>query len=310
MIYTVTGAIKKEALGMTLSHEHIAWDGGDDNEQMYFDRIYDEDKTEAMFKLLSPLFGKLSEAGCRSVVEASPPEGWQNLKLMQKLSKASGVSLIANTGMIFSKNVFRVHRELFDTELAERWISDFENGLDSVNGIVIKPAFIKIFMSKGKLPEVDKNILKAAIIASKATGMPVHCHIMEAATAEEVMELLDGERFDMSKFLWAHACNEGNLGVIEKAAAKGMWLGFDMIKRGTYDKHLSLIREAIAKGYENKILLSQDYDFYEETKAWPGDNPCISLFSEFVPHCIENGISREVLSGILIQNPADYLDMK
>lgn len=37
--------------------------------------------------------------GCETIVEASPPLGGQNLMLMQKLSKASGVNIIVNTGL-------------------------------------------------------------------------------------------------------------------------------------------------------------------------------------------------------------------
>lgn len=310
MIYTVTGPVRKEELGATLSHEHLYWNS-EYVEEMYFERKYDEERLERLYNVLLPVFCKLYQVGCGAVAETSMPGGGQNLKLMQKLSKASGVKLIANTGMIFSNHVYQIHQAAFEKELAERWIKDFKDGLDVIDDIVIRPSHIKIFLSRGKLPEVDKKMLKAAAMASKETGMPIHCHIVEAKTAEEAILLLDDESFDFSKFLWAHAGYEANQAVIEKAAAKGMWLGFDIIKANAdnYAKYCTLIRNAIAAGYYDKILLSQDYDFYEEASEHADQHPCASLFTDFIPYCEAHGIKRKDMMDILTHNPANYFDI-
>lgn len=309
MIYTVTGPIKKEELGITLSHEHIAWDSQAD-ERLYFDRVYDEKKIEQLYDKLLPVFQKLYQAGCRAVAETSPPEGGQNLKLMQKLSKASGVRIIANTGLVFSKNVYRIHKKDYERELADRWIEDFENGLDIIDGVVIKPSHIKIFVSRGRLPEVERKILGAAVVTSKATGLPVHCHINEALTANEVFDFLEGIKCDYSRFLWAHANYEGNQETIKRAAGMGMWLGFDSIRLGSHSKNCDLIKWAVNSGYQDRILLSQDYDFYEEYMENGNAHPCASIFTDFIPYCEENGISRSTIMNIMTENPAKYFDIK
>ena len=58
MIYTVTGPISKEELGVTLSHEHIAWDTQAED-SLYFDKAYDEDKIKQQFDMLLPVFQSL-----------------------------------------------------------------------------------------------------------------------------------------------------------------------------------------------------------------------------------------------------------
>ncbi|HYF74945.1 MAG TPA: hypothetical protein VD757_00040, partial [Candidatus Nitrosocosmicus sp.] len=229
MIYTATGPIRKEELGVTLSHEHIAWDSQAD-ERVYFDRLYDEEKINRLYDKLLPVFQKLYQVGCRAVAEASPPEGEQNVKLMQRLSKATGVRIIPNTGLFFSKNVYRIHRENYEKQLASRWIEDFEKGLDIIEDVVIRPSHIKIFVSRGKLPEVERKILEAAVVASKTTSIPVHCHIIEASSVNEVFDFLESINCDFSKFLWAHASYEVNEETIRRAADMGMWLGFDTIR--------------------------------------------------------------------------------
>ncbi|HYE81562.1 MAG TPA: hypothetical protein VEG39_05255 [Clostridia bacterium] len=308
MIYTVTGPVRKEELGVTLSHEHIAWDTQAD-ERLYFDKIYDEEKIEQLYNKVLPVFQKLYQTGCRAVAETSPPEGGQNLKLMQKLSKASGIRIIPNTGLALSKNVYRIHKENYERELTERWIDDFENGLDTIDGVTIKPSHIKIFVSRGRLPEVERRVLGAAAAASSTVGIPVHCHIIEAITANEVFDFLESIKCDFTEFLWAHAGYEGNEETIGRAADMGMWMGFDNIKPDNYTKHCGLIKKAVRNGYQNRILLSQDYDFYEESTEKGDAHPCASLFTDFIPYCEENGLSRDTILNMMTSNPAEFYDI-
>jgi phosphotriesterase-related protein len=225
------------------------------------------------------------------------------------LSKATGVRIIANTGLFFSKYVYRLHGTNYEKELAERWIEDFEMGLDTIDGVIIRPSHIKIFISRGKLPEVEKKILSAAVTASKATGLPIHCHIIEAATAQEVFDFLETIGYDPCKFLWAHASYEGNKEAIKRAVSIGIWMGFDMIKPGTYPKYCTLIKEAVKAGYQDRILLSQDLDFYDEVIGKGNTHPCASIFTDFIPYCEENGLSKDEIYKIMSDNPANFYNI-
>lgn len=308
MIYTVTGPIGKEELGVTLSHEHIAWDDYAD-ERLYFDRVYDEDKTKQLYYKLLPVFEKLYREGCRAVVETSTPGGGQNLKLLQKLSKASGVRIIPNTGLVFSKNVYRIHGENYEKQLAARWIEDFRNGLDIIDDVVIKPSHIKIFVDRGRLSQVDKKVLEAAVMASQAVNIPVHCHIIEAATANEVFDFLESIKCVFSRFLWAHAGFEGHEETIKRAADMGMWLGFDNIRADNYSRYCKLIKNTVKAGYSTRLLLSQDYDFHEELKEKGDAHPCAGIFTDFLPFCEERGLTRDTILEMMTVNPAEFYDI-
>jgi len=240
MIHTVTGPINKEELGVTLSHEHISWDSTD-TYTLYFDKVYDEEKLEDKYSKTLPVFNRLYELGCKAIVETSPPWGGQNVKLLQKLSQASGIKVIPNTGRVFTpehtKYAYEIHKESYEKDLAKRWIEDFDNGLDTINNVVIRPGYIKLLIgddNDDKLSEIDRKILQAAIITSKATGLPIHCHLLEAKTAEDALSIVEKEKLDFTKFLWAHASHEGNFDVIDKAFSKGAWIGeFYFIKSST-----------------------------------------------------------------------------
>ncbi|MFZ5967397.1 MAG: hypothetical protein ACOYVK_09525 [Bacillota bacterium] len=309
MIYTVNGPIAKEEMQAALCHEHFKWET-DENyaNQLYFDKKYDDAKIEEAFQALLPVLQKLYASGCRTMVEASPPIGGQDIKLLRKLSLASNMNIIPCTGPHLPKYVYRIHSEKYAEQLAAQWIKDFESGLDTIDGVTVKPGHIKLLLNKGKLSDVDREMLRAAVMTNKKTGIPIHCHILEAAMAEEVMDLLEREEADFGKFLWSHTLNDKNDEVINRALKLGMWLGLDMIKKNAYEKNMNFIKEAITGGVENRILLSQDYELYDESIAHGEDHPCASFFTDFIPYCIANDISADTLERIISKNPAEFYD--
>ena len=61
--------------------------------------------------------------------------------------------------------------------------------------------------------------------------------------------------------------------------------------------------------YNHQVLLSQDYDLYDESKRQDGIQRYCAFFNEFVPSCIENGISPEVMESMMTTNPAAFFDI-
>lgn len=310
MIYTVTGPIKKSEMGRTLGHEHFNWI--DDNtfaSSMYFEKIYDDLYNQKMFHKLMPILKGLKAANCQSIVEASPPLGGQNLKLLYEFSKATDINIIPCTGISVPKNAFEIFRDGFVDQLAQRWVSDFEVGLDTIDGICIKPAYIKLLLDRGPLSAVDEGMVKAAALASNKTGMPIQCHILEAKHVKGVLKILEAMNVPPSKFLWAHADYEGKIDIILEVVKRGYWLGFDMIREASYENRKYLINHALTHGYADKILLSQDYDFYEEYENIDSVNRCRSFFTEFIPYCVQRGISEILLEKIITENPSNFYDI-
>ena len=314
MINTVTGKIEKEDLGITLAHEHLVW-CEDKAQYLYFDKKYDEKEIEDLYNSLLPVFKGLYQQGCRAVAETSPPYGGQNLKLMQKLSKASGVKIIPNTGLAFTGHVYQIHKEGFAEQVAQRWVKDYKEGLDTINGTIIRPSHIKILLCHNDgLSEFNREKLRAAVIASRSTDLPIHCHIQGKETAEDVIDFLVKENFNFENFLWAHASHKTDKEwnkTLQRAISTGMWLGFDMIKDpDEYGKYVKLIKKAIDEKYAERILLSQDYDFYEEVSEKGANHPCLNLFTDFIPYCQENGLDRDIIFDIMTKNPANFYSIE
>ena len=310
MIYTVRGPIPKSELGVTLEHEHIKWEVDEClANTMYFDKKYQEEEIQSDLECIMPILLAIKEKGGKSVVEASPPIGGQNLKLLYELSKQADMNIIPCTGWNMTKQIYDVFPKYFEEQLANRWIKDFKEGLDTIDGIVIRPGYIKLLLERGLLSNVDKAMLIAAVKASKETGMPIHCHILEAKMVYKVIQVLDKEEADYNKFLWAHADEEAHKETVKLAAEKGMWIGIDNVRKGTSPKELELLNYVLSLGFGNKVLLSQDYDFYTEAKKSMEDHPCTTIFDEFIPYCSENGIEKQEIIRIMTENPANFYDL-
>lgn len=311
MIYTARGPIQKSELGVTLEHEHIKWESDEFHaNSMYFDKKYREEEIKSDLEYIMPIMLDIKAKGGKSVVEASPPIGGQNVRLLNELSERADMHIIPCTGWNMTKQLYDVFSLHFEDQLANRWIKDFQEGLDTIDGIVIRPGYIKLLLDRGELSKVDKAMLIAAVRASKKTGIPIHCHILEAKMVHEVIEVLDTENADYHKFLWAHADEESNKETIKLAAEKGMWIGIDNVGRGTSPKKFELLSYVMSLGYSHKVLLSHDRDFYAEAIESIENHPCTVIFDEFIPYCSANGIDKQEIIRMMTENPANFYDVE
>ena len=239
MIYTVRGPIDKLEMGKTLAHEHINEISDEDFAcKMYFNKQYDEDYNHEILEKIIPILYELRASGCQTIVEATPPLLGQNLKLLHDLSHQTNINIIPCTGMNISKYSHHIFKEKFVEQLANRWIQDFKEGLDVIDNVSIKPGYIKLLIDRGGVSAVDEAMLKAAAIACNATGMPIHCHLLEAKHIFKVLTILERMDVPPHKFVWAHADNESHLETILKVVKKGYWVGFDKIREGTYEARI------------------------------------------------------------------------
>jgi len=309
MIYTVLGPIDKEALGVTLPHEHFKWETDEQKcYDMYYSGKYDETAIEESYQIILPVMIKLKALGIDSIVEASPPIGGQNIQLLHRLSKDSGIRIIPSTGWNVPKEMYEVFPDRFAEQLSNRWTKDFEQGLGTIDGCIIRPSYIKLLLDRGALNTSDKKMLEAAIMTSNKTGMGIHCHILEAEAVPPVLDLLKDNKMNMERFIWAHADYDADKTMVQKVLETGAFVGIDSVQEKHYEKCCDLLQWVIELGYEDKVFLSEDLDFFEESTD-EDEMRCGRLISSFLPYCISRGISSEILRYILTINPSTFYNI-
>jgi phosphotriesterase-related protein len=303
---TVLGMVPASRLGRTLVHEHVLVDfiGAEKIAPGRYD-------PEEVFQKALPYLEKLKAAGGETLVECTPEYIGRDARLLRRLSKASGLHIITNTGFYGAaedKYVPRLaYKETVD-ELAMRWAREFEDGIPPDN---IRPGIMKVGVDSGPLSEIDDKLIRAAARAHKRTGLAIASHTGDGVAALAQLAVLKEEDVNPSAFIWVHAQNEPDPGYHQRAAALGAWVEFDGISPQTLGQHAELVLAMKRTGYLRRTLLSQDAGWYHVGEPGGGEfRGYETLFTEFLPALRKAGFSEEEVSTLVVRNPRRALALR
>jgi phosphotriesterase-related protein len=306
-IMTVRGPIKSEDLGTCLHHEHIVSRFGEDPEE-HASYDYDHALSDVV-----PYLKFMQELGCNSIMCCTTKYFGRDVKLLQKISEASGMHLIANTGYYGAANDRYIPEFAFKAsanEIAKLWVDEFTDGID---GSDIKPGFIKVGIDNGPLSEIDAKLVRAGAICHKATGLTLQVHTGDNIDAvNKQLSILREEGVSPAAWVWIHAQNVKNKEDLLPAAEKGAWISLDALRTANYyeqrngatftvDRHLELLLFLKEKGYLNQVLLSHDGSSYPQQGK--SKRTFEVLFTTFIPMMKVAGISDDEIHQITVENP-------
>lgn len=298
-IETVTGPIAPEALGLTLMHEHVLVDfiGASAVSPSRYDA------GEAFTSIL-PHLEQARQLGCETLVECTPAWLGRDPHLLKRLSEASGVRILTNTGYYGAAGDKFVPAHAFtetDRQLAARWIAEWKHGID---GTGIRPAFMKIGVDEGPLSDIDAKIVRAAAETHLATGMPIASHTGDGVAAIAQLDLLDAAKVPLDAFIWVHAQGEKDEAFHADAARRGAWVEFDGIGPSSVERHVDLVARMKKQGLLERVLVSHDAGWYRVGEPGGGTfRPYDTLFSRFVPALKAGGFSTADVHQLLVENP-------
>jgi phosphotriesterase-related protein len=300
-IRTVLGDIHPEELGPTLSHEHIICDfiGA------YRANRYRYDPGEA-FEVMLPYLKAVHRLGITGFVDCTPAYIGRDEKLLARLSSASKVHILTNTGLYKEPFLPRYVFELSEDEVANVWSSEVEEG---INGTSVRAGFVKIAVNPGKVIPIQQKIIRAAVYCSLRTGVSVMCHTGEREAAMSFLRIALHEGADPGKLIVAHCDSVEDVNCHIEIAKKGAWLGYDGIGASTCERDMKLIEVILKHGLEDRLLLSQDAGWYN-VGEWRGGKirDYSFLVSSFVP-MLEKKVRKELVDSMLVNNPAKAFNM-
>jgi len=298
-IETVTGSIAADRLGMTLMHEHVLVDfigAAEVSPSRY-------DAGEA-FKAVLPHLQQARRLGCETLVECTPAYLGRDPRLLKRLSEASGVQILTNTGYYGAAKDKHLPAHAFDEtaeQLAARWVREHERGIDDTG---IKPAFMKIGVDESPLSPVDAKLVRAAALAHRETGLPIAAHTTSGAAALEELDLLAAAAVPLSAFIWVHAHAERDETFHERAARRGAWVEFDGVSAATVARHVALVGRMKAEGLLGHVLVSHDAGWYRVGETGGGEfRPYDTLFTTFIPALKAAGFGDGEIRQLLVENP-------
>jgi phosphotriesterase-related protein len=257
---------------------------------------YDPDD---VFRVARSKIEEVRDLGCVRLLECTPNFLGRDALLCRRLEEATGVEIWTNTGIYGAANhkfVPDFARTETAEQLARRWIAEFETGIDGV-----RPRFIKTGVNKGPLHEMDRKLVRAAALTSRATGLPIASHTGDGAAALEQLEIVATEHVAPARFVWVHAQNEKDHTIHERVARAGAWVEFDGIGPKSADWHLECVRFMAKTGLLGRTLISQDAGWYHVGEPGGGNYRGYTfLYTDFLPR-----LDRAWIATLTWDNPME-----
>ena len=305
-IMTVLGPIPPREIGRTLMHEHVMVDFV--GAKKISPGRYDPNE---VFQKALPHLKELKSLGCETLVDCTPNYIGRDPELLRRLSKATGLHIITNTGLYGAADDKYVPRFAYTEsadELAARWVQESEDGIPPAG---IRPGFMKIGVDSGPLSVIDAKLVTAAARTHRRTGLAIAAHTGDGTAALAELNVLKKAGVHPSAFIWVHAQSESDEGIHQRAAELGAWVEFDGIAPDTVDTHVELVMRMKRAGYLRRILISHDAGWYSVGELGGGDfRGYETLFTEFLPALRKAGASEDDVRTLLVRNPRNALTLR
>lgn len=317
-VNSVLGPIKPQALGRTLIHEHLlaAYTG------WQMDAIAEPYDQEKYARICIKAIEEAKEFGVKTIVDATPNDGYRDPELYKTVSLETGVNIICSTGFYseplgatgyfkhrygLSGDSTRIVKEMYEILMKE--ISD------GIGGSTVKPGVIKVGSSKGEITPYEQMVFEAAARAHKESGLPIITHTDAGTMGPQQAQFLISRGVDPKRLMIGHMCGSANILYHMEVLKQGVYVSFDRF--GLSPIMPDTIRTAtiialVSLGYENKIMMSHD-----SCMNWLGQAPpfpeairpllanwnLTNIFKNILPALRGAHITEEQINTIMVANP-------
>jgi len=308
-IVTVLGDRIPGELGFCQSHEHLYIARGYPA-QVHPDQCIDDPRKSAAELAL------YKKAGGAAVVDAQPVGCGRDAQVLERISKQSGVHVIASTG--FHKMLFypRGHWvfSLSCAELARIYTAELTCGMyvacDDApprNQTAIRAGQIKTALDERAFTGQYLKMFEAASRAAAETEAPMMVHIEKGSDPVALADFLQERGVDTKRTIFCHMDRSvSDIGVHREICARGIYMEYDTVARPKYhddQREIEILRELLSAGYENQVLMSLDVTRARLHSYGRGPG-LVYILEKFLPLLRRGGIGEAQIWKIFTENPA------
>ena len=294
-VQTVTGPVATADLGLTLVHEHLLID-------MYEVSMNSAgallDETAAADEL--SLF---RDAGGRTVVEQTTVGLYPDWEGLRRISLATGVQVIAGTGVYWHRFRPSWVEALSEAELRARFVADLVEGVGPHR---IRAGLIgEIATGHREIDAVEARVFRAAAAAQAETGAPISTHALFTSIGIDQLDILEGAGGDPARIVIGHADSNPDPAYHRTILERGAWLGFDTVgqtDKATDEWRADRLAEYAALGYADRLLVSSDV-CKRPALTRHGGAGYAQVIRDFVPLLKARGFPGDVATQLLVENP-------
>lgn len=314
MIQTVTGTIKKEEIGNVLMHEHVSCSS------LSFERAFgkgwlDKTRLESLAAEAIKQAGEKYKLGL--MVDGTPIDLGRDAMLLKTISKLSGVKIVASTGFYYLESIEAMNNS--PEELACLLIGECENGILDTD---IKPGILKCATGENGITKDNKTKLSAVGIVQNKTGLPLYAHSDHREDiVEKQLKILLESGANAEKIIIGHCAIRPDAEYLEKILDRGCYICMDQCHCDSrrLPKVASVLVDLCNKGYDEKILLSNDYCIHNDCchrskNGFHLDAPQHAdglgyIFHTLYPQFLSAGGSEDYWNMMTSKNPITVLDV-
>lgn len=338
-IMTVTGEIKSQDLGITLTHEHLMVDvrnwllappendeflktlskekvNIDNRGDLIYYCCYSEDnmhQTDPNVSINEAI--KFKEAGGSSIIDLTLDSIGRNPEALLSISLATGLNVVMGCGYYVESSWTKEEKRLPAVVLAKRIMDEFSDGVKDSN---IRPGIIgEIGLSNIDNP-IELKGLDAAAIASAKTGASINVHMpIWDKEGHKILDFLQERKINPERVILSH-CDPTfyDPSYHDSLAKRGAYISFDEFGMELMTPELrflpsdgeriNAIAMQIKKGNLERILISQDIDTKICLSGWGGFG-LGHILKHIKPRMINSGIKEDDINTIMVDNPARIL---
>jgi len=296
-IITVRGPLPVEDMGITLPHEHVMVDfiGADKADCHRYDR------REVVAAML-PRLREIREQGVGTFVDCTPMYLARDPLVLRELSEKSELNILTNTGQYKEPYLPKETLLIPAEQLAEQWIREFNEGIGATG---IRPGFIKTAMPPGPMSSLQRKIIEAAAVTSRATGMVIATHIEDSSPIPEILAVLENNGLQADRWILVHAQQIQEKEELFRLGRLGIWIELDGIAPDSAEWNREMLLGLLEAGFVDRLLLSHDAGWYNVGAEGGGKQvPYTFLLEHFLPMLRQTGVGEDTLWKLIVDNPA------
>jgi phosphotriesterase-related protein len=347
-VMTVNGPIDKDALGITLPHEHLfvdlrftyreprdpalAWRSTKDVSPADLHLLkYDQGAIRSNLvlddaDLAAREIQRFKSAGGGSIVEQSSVGAGRRETEIQEISRKTGLHIVVAGGFYVRESLPASTVSASEEELARGMIQEMQAGIGRSG---IRPGIIGEIGISAQIGEWDRKVLGAAARAQKETGRAISVHIQAVPTLKEfrgelngieALRILERAKADLSRVAVCHTDAKTDPSYLKRIMALGAYAELDHFGKDFYfsesdflmdrdmDRVLA-IRQLVEEGGADRILISQDVCLRTDLVAYGGFGYA-HILEHIVPVMRRKGIGPDAIHAIMVENPKRLLDVE
>ena len=308
-VRTVLGDIDPADLGVAYAHEHLVIDGGRPVQLFPDFRL---DSVEDAVAELAPA----RALGLRAVVDAMPADCGRNATKLAAISRASGVHVIAPTGVHHERYYHDRHWSavLGADEIAVLFAADIEDGIDAhdyagplVRRTPYRAGVIKVAGDANRLTLIEERIFAAAAATHLRTGVPILTHCEQGTAGPLQARFLVERGVRPASIVLSHTDKVVDRAYQREVFATGALVEYDQGFRWTEGEEngtLKLLRWAFEDGFGDRMVLGMDAARRGYWTVHGGAPGMAWLLGPFAAAMVARGIGAAEQARLFVENPA------